>query len=205
MPIVLNSLTKIIQVTSPTTSITVQELVDSCRDWEDELENLGYLKVIDAVGKDDLGGSVYTSITLTLSGVWQIQFWNGVTIGYIKEGTVVGGVGGNPVAATGGTDTIIVNNTVGGTIAVSGSGVTDQDKTDIVDGVFDEVLSGHTIAGTFGKSIADIEDGSGGKWEIVSNQMVIYKADNTTELMRFNLFDSSGNPAMTDVYKRERV
>ena len=44
-----------------------------------------------------------------------------------------------------------------------------------------------------------------GKWEIVSNQMIFYKADNVTEVSRFNLFDASGNPSMVNVYKRERV
>lgn len=45
----------------------------------------------------------------------------------------------------------------------------------------------------------------GGKWEIVENQMIFYKADNLTEVARFNLFDASGNPAMEKVYKRERL
>lgn len=45
----------------------------------------------------------------------------------------------------------------------------------------------------------------GGKWEIVNNQIIYYKADNSTEVCRFNLFDSDGNPAMERVYKRERV
>lgn len=45
----------------------------------------------------------------------------------------------------------------------------------------------------------------GGKWEIVGNQMVFYKADNVTEIMRFNLFDHDGNPSMINVFKRERI
>lgn len=45
----------------------------------------------------------------------------------------------------------------------------------------------------------------GGKWEITGNQMIFYKADNATEIMRFNLFDADGNPATTNIYKRERV
>jgi len=53
--------------------------------------------------------------------------------------------------------------------------------------------------------ITSLIDEIGGKWEIVSNQMIFYKSDNTTEVMRFDLFDSGGNPTMQDVFKRERV
>lgn len=120
MAIELNSLTKTIQITSPTTTVTIQELVDTIRDWEDELAHMSIPRVIDAVGKADLGGSVFTAITLTLSADWQIQFWNGVGIGFIQDGTLVGGVGGTPIKPTGGSDTILLTNQVGGTVALSG-------------------------------------------------------------------------------------
>lgn len=212
MGISLDAPSRIISVTSPTTVVTIAELVTAIRNWEDELSSLTYPHVIDTDGKTDLKGGKYTAITLTISSMWQVQFWNGVTLGITQEGNLVGGVGDEPIKATGGMDTIIVNNEVGGVIIVSGSGVTDQDKTDIIDGVFDETMSGRVIDGTFGKTIIDIEsdvtalfDESGGKWEITSNQMIIYKADNITELMRFNLFDAGGSPAMENVMKRERV
>jgi hypothetical protein len=64
-----------------------------------------------------------------------------------------------------------------------------KDKTDTID--WDNITS--------------LIDEIGGKWEITGNQMIFYKADNATEIMRFNLFDADGNPATTDVYKRERV
>lgn len=48
-------------------------------------------------------------------------------------------------------------------------------------------------------------DVEGGKWQIVANQMIFYKQDGITEVMRFNLFDSSGNPTMDAVAKRVRV
>ena len=49
------------------------------------------------------------------------------------------------------------------------------------------------------------KDVEGGRWKIEANQMIIYKSDNKTEVARFNLKDSSGNPAMTNVFQRERV
>lgn len=181
MAIVLNSVTKIISITTPTTEVTIQELVNTIRDWEDELENLSFKKVIDAVGKADLGGSVYTAITMTLSDLWQIQFWNGVTIGIVKGGNLVGGVSGNPIKATTGSDTIIVNNQVGGTISVTGSGITEQDKLDISDRVWDEQTSGHMTAGSAGKSIYDLPSG-------------MTKAE-TVSKFNFMMLDTNGDPA----------
>ncbi len=53
--------------------------------------------------------------------------------------------------------------------------------------------------------ITFLKDIDSGKWEITENQMIFYKADGTTEVARFNLFDASGHPAMTEIYKREVV
>ena len=54
-------------------------------------------------------------------------------------------------------------------------------------------------------NITSLIDEIGGKWQITGNQMIFYKSDNSTEIMRFNLFDAEGNPTMNNVYKRERV
>ncbi|RLC88901.1 MAG: hypothetical protein DRJ03_01280 [Chloroflexi bacterium] len=47
----------------------------------------------------------------------------------------------------------------------------------------------------------------GGRWKIdtVTNQMRFYKADNVTEVARFNLLDADGAPASADVFERVRV
>ena len=44
-----------------------------------------------------------------------------------------------------------------------------------------------------------------GRWKIENNQMIFYEEDNTTEIMRFNLFDENGDPASTDIYDRQRT
>lgn len=66
-------------------------------------------------------------------------------------------------------------------------------------------------AGSIGERIKDIADDvlailsdtdfikevEGGKWEISGNEMIFYKSDNTTELMRFTITrDGDGNPIM---------
>jgi len=166
MGISLDASTKIVSVTSPTTSVTVQELVNTIRDWEDEQENLAYAHVIDAVGKADLGGGVTTGITMTLSSLWQIQFWNGVSRGTLKDGNVVGGVGGIPVKNTGGNDTISQLSAVATTIATaSGTGDwTSSEKEQIrsaigVDGSKAAIVDSEILDGINSRpSSADIAD-----------------------------------------------
>ena len=57
---------RIITVLAPDTAITMQELVDLLRDWEDELDDLEYDKLIDAYGKQELGGGILVGVTVQL-------------------------------------------------------------------------------------------------------------------------------------------
>ena len=41
------------------------------------------------------------------------------------------------------------------------------------------------------------------KWQITGNQLIIYDDDNLTPIYTFNLYDSAGDPAMENVYKRQ--
>lgn len=44
-----------------------------------------------------------------------------------------------------------------------------------------------------------------GRWHILNNQMIFYKDDNVTEVMRFDLYDDLGNPSMDAVFDRRKV
>lgn len=57
---------RIIEVDEPTTSISVQEIVDLVRAWEDTVLGMNFPFLIDAAGKEDLGGGVSVGITATL-------------------------------------------------------------------------------------------------------------------------------------------
>jgi len=74
-----------------------------------------------------------------------------------------------------------------------------------VDDIWDEPASNHVVSGSFGNMINFINDIQGGRWKIVSNQMIFYKDDNTTEVARFNLFDDGGNPTMSSPFERYRI
>lgn len=58
---------RIVTVLAPDVAISIQELVNLLRDWEDELLDLEYDQLIYAAGKEDLGGGVRVGITATLN------------------------------------------------------------------------------------------------------------------------------------------
>lgn len=57
---------RVITVLAPSLSITVQDLLDTCREAEDDPPNMIYASLARAAGKDNLGGGVRVGITLTL-------------------------------------------------------------------------------------------------------------------------------------------
>lgn len=65
----------------------------------------------------------------------------------------------------------------------------------------------HIIVGSTGEAVGLLWDEAGGKRVLdkVAFQEIFYKADNVTEVMRFNLFDKDGNPSVVNVYERVRV
>jgi hypothetical protein len=56
-------------------------------------------------------------------------------------------------------------------------------------------------------TIQSLYDVSYGRWKIdkAANQMIFYKADNVTEVARFNLFDDNGVPTFDGVFERQKV
>jgi hypothetical protein len=53
--------------------------------------------------------------------------------------------------------------------------------------------------------IQGIYDVQFGRWKIINNQMIFYKDDNVTEVVRFNLLDDAGNPSIDAVFERLKV
>ena len=73
MALTFDTLNQIITVDSPATEITMQDLIDGIRDFEDGNIGIGLAKIADAAGKQDLGGGVLVGITLTLID-WKLKF-----------------------------------------------------------------------------------------------------------------------------------
>ena len=58
---------RIITVASPSTEISIQDLVDTCRYLESRLVNIQFDRLLDASGKEPLGGAVFVGITVKLN------------------------------------------------------------------------------------------------------------------------------------------
>jgi hypothetical protein len=172
MPIQVNYYSKVVFITSPTTIVTVQELVDAIRTAEDTPEGISFggsvatmvNAVIDAEGKAEVGSGVFAGIIMTLKSDWYIEFWDGVTLGIVKDGNVAGGLDDRPVrCAVGSADTALQLGAVGGTLVETGiSGLTQAESdallaielaTDDIPGdVWSEDLTAYTAKGSVGEA-----------------------------------------------------
>jgi len=79
-----------------------------------------------------------------------------------------------------------------------------------VSGIFGSELTGNIdyvaakvdINNTILQFISDLESG---RQVLIGNQLICYKPDNVTELIRFNLYDAGGSPTTDNVYRRDRT
>jgi hypothetical protein len=71
--IVFDKVNRIMTVEAPATEVTIQDLINTIRDWEDNPENMEVAKTADASGKEDLGGGLAVGITLKLLN-WKLKF-----------------------------------------------------------------------------------------------------------------------------------
>ncbi len=113
---------EIITVPDSLTEISMQDLINEIRDIEDELSPaMAYHKIADAYGKDDLGGGVYTAITVNLIPDWQLKFEDRTGPDYInvyvKDGNLVGGKSGQPIAPAAFVQ-VIQQSSAAGTISI---------------------------------------------------------------------------------------
>jgi hypothetical protein len=74
-----------------------------------------------------------------------------------------------------------------------------------VDDIWGAKLTDHNVSGSIGSAVNFMNDVQGGRWQVVSNQMVFFKSDNVTEVARFNLFDENGNPTTVNPFERRRT
>jgi len=172
MPIQVNYYDKVVYITSPTTTVTIQELVDAIRAAEDTPEGMAFGgtvatlqdAVLDAEGKASVGGGFLAGIVMTLKSDWYIEFWDGVVLGTISGGNITGGLDDRPVrCAVGSSDTALQLGAVGGVIAETGvSGLTSEESdallaievatADIPGDVWTENLAAYTAKGSVGEA-----------------------------------------------------
>jgi hypothetical protein len=110
---------RIIEVAAPSTEITIQDLHDTCRDFEDSLPSgMQYDQLISSAGKEELGGGVLVGITSTLqNALLQFEARAGPTYTQCKVS------GGNLVAVdeNGDTQTTPINPTAFTQVVITAS------------------------------------------------------------------------------------
>ena len=65
---------QVIEVPSPDTELEIQYLVDQTRDVEDNEEGINYSQILEAFGKQAIGGGNFVGITVVLLENWVIRF-----------------------------------------------------------------------------------------------------------------------------------
>ncbi len=104
MALTFDFINSIIEVPSPTTSISIQTLINEIRDQEDELvPSMSYSQIAEAFGKQDLGGGTLVGITLVLLDNWKLRFQarpGPDTIACIVTGGNLVAESGNPIASS---------------------------------------------------------------------------------------------------------
>jgi len=136
MAINVNYYDEVIYITSPTTTVTVQELIDAVRASEDSVEGMSFGGPVatlvdafaDAEGSVNVGAGYFNPITMTLDSNWYIEFWDGVGLGTVADGNVSGGKDNRPVrCAVGSSDTALVLGAERGIQVSGGSGASAQE------------------------------------------------------------------------------
>jgi len=94
---------KLVTVPDTETEVSVQDLYDQCRDYEDLPESMSFVELVDAEGKTDLGGSEFIVVTLFMINGWRVKFDDragpGDTTVRVYGGNIVGRVGDKASAA----------------------------------------------------------------------------------------------------------
>ncbi len=139
---------RVIVVEAPSTELTMQDLVDTSRRLEMQLDNIDDDYLLDAAGKEDLGGGTLVGITVTLNNA-VVQF-EGRTISF-EQGTITTASGeGNFII-----DDTATFKSSGITTGDMIMNITDQSMTDVVEVISETELKCNVL-----------DDGSDNQFEL---------------------------------------
>ena len=163
---------KIVTVLAPDTSVTVQEVYDVCRDFEDSPPMMSHNLIVDAEGKTNMGSGKFAVIFLFLINGWRLAFearpGPTTVICEIADGNTFGRVGDkgsaaqHPLAPTDYVYAIVYQATTGAQIESGVSGLTAQESQALldidtnVDGLTLDVASLDAAVGVMDSNIADL-------------------------------------------------
>jgi len=93
MALTFDHATQRILISSPQTSISVQEIVDACREEEASALGMSDAQILSASGKDTLDTGVTVGVTAKLLDTWQLEWWPGNYTAKIGGGNLVSETG----------------------------------------------------------------------------------------------------------------
>lgn len=109
--------------------LLVQTIINAIRDEEASERGITYDQIADASGKEALGGSVLTGITLALRSTWALQFAAGAYQASVDGGNLADGL--NRVANTGSPQVILRSSSAATLVETGVSGLTAQESADL--------------------------------------------------------------------------
>lgn len=133
-PFTFDFVTSKIYVDVSSTDVDCSTLYSAIKQAQASEEGIIYERVGKGSGLNNLGSGVQVGLTVEILGDWQLQFPSGNYVARIAGGNFIGGPDGDPVAYTAGVQTLLIQSAAS-TVVVVGSGVTSQDKIDIISGV----------------------------------------------------------------------
>jgi len=129
--------------------LTVQTLVNTIRQEEASERGIVEPSILAAVGKDDLGSSVFTGITASLRNQWKLKFAAGSYQATVTGGNLSDAL--NRIINTGSPQVLVLSSAAATVITGDGSGSGSGSSTfptvsEIAAGVWDEILESNLTA-----------------------------------------------------------
>lgn len=142
---------RVITIEEPSTEITLQDLVDTCRYLEQDPDAMDDPSLISASGKEQLGGGVSVAITANLQNTvlaFEARPGPAFTICNVRGGNLVAtDDNGDPMFPIKSTAYVQV------VMAASSSATLVATSIEIAQDVWDVLTAGHTLAGSFGEAV----------------------------------------------------
>ena len=205
MGLTFNGLTKVIALTSGTTSLSVRQLWSRWVDWFLTSDNSKYLPAFSQVGGDDIDPVVGTTIPIYafLMNGWKLKPQEANHTVTIGDGILLVDGGGDPFNNTDGAYTVRINyqQPVQAITVATGGGTTPPTPSEIATAVWESLLINHDNINTFGKSLNDMSYETNVIAAILKNKMVtdpltgmmtIYAEDGSTLLSAQLYEDADG-------------
>lgn len=121
-----------IHVSSPTTSILIQDLLNLIREEEASVRGIAYKQIAVATGKDALGGLVATGITLRLLENWKVEWYVGDYVATVDGGNLVADSGNPFFAVVGGPQIEITRSAAATVVTTGGSALTPEEHNKLM-------------------------------------------------------------------------